>query len=387
LSRVRPHEVRRTPSSGPDAVGGLMTRLESAHIAVHEHRCVRVRNRNAACRACADACTSGCISYADGVPCVRPELCVGCGTCATACPTCALEARFPTDAALLSMCLDALDETGACVVAEKGALGLPAGTPGMPDLGSAVAVESVGRVDESLLASLAAQGATRVTLVHVRRPEPDTGANTARAVLASARALLDAWPCDFDAELLEFEGHRGCDGDAGPDASVSDEPTTVERAAFDTRAMHAMRDGTLPHFVPDRRERLLNALADLGEPKDPRASVRMRHGGRVAIDVDACASCRLCAVFCPTGALAKFDGDDGTIGIEHHSEDCVRCGCCQDVCRRRAIVVLDEVPAGAYFGAAPERIDLKPVKYPHGTPQSILNAWKDLTGLKQLYER
>ena len=149
-----------------------------------------------------------------------------------------------------------------------------------------------------------------------------------------------------------------------------------------------MRDGTLPHFVPDRRERLLNALADLGAPKDPWTPLDTRLWGHVVIDVDACASCRLCAVFCPTGALVKFDDPAiGAIGLEHHPEDCVKCRCCQGVCRHRALAVLDEVPAGMLAGCDPERIELRPVKYLHGTPQSILNAWKDLTGLSQLYER
>lgn len=73
----------------------LFEKLESQNITVHQNRCVSVRNRNASCMRCAEACTSGCISYSDNTIIIAPEKCVGCGTCATVCPTCALEAHKP----------------------------------------------------------------------------------------------------------------------------------------------------------------------------------------------------------------------------------------------------------------------------------------------------
>ena len=61
----------------------LFEKLESQNITVHQNRCVTVRNRNASCMRCAEACTSGCISYDDNTIIIAPEKCVGCGTCAT----------------------------------------------------------------------------------------------------------------------------------------------------------------------------------------------------------------------------------------------------------------------------------------------------------------
>ena len=85
-------------------VYGLLNRLDSALVTVRQDRCAMVRNRNANCLRCADACTSGCISFTGEELAVSPEKCIGCGTCATVCPTCALEAHNPTDAALLASC-------------------------------------------------------------------------------------------------------------------------------------------------------------------------------------------------------------------------------------------------------------------------------------------
>ena len=81
---------------------GLLEKLQSADITVHQNRCAVVRNRNATCMKCAEVCTSGCISYNDNELIVSPEKCIGCGTCATVCPTCALEAHRPNDAELLA---------------------------------------------------------------------------------------------------------------------------------------------------------------------------------------------------------------------------------------------------------------------------------------------
>ena len=78
----------------------LLGEIESDAIAVHEERCISVRNRNADCLRCVEACTSGALAYRAGELLVEPERCIGCGTCATACPTCAIELRNPTDAEL-----------------------------------------------------------------------------------------------------------------------------------------------------------------------------------------------------------------------------------------------------------------------------------------------
>ena len=65
---------------------GLLEKLQSADITVHQNRCAVVRNRNATCMKCAEVCTSGCISYNDNELIISPEKCIGCGMCSQACP-------------------------------------------------------------------------------------------------------------------------------------------------------------------------------------------------------------------------------------------------------------------------------------------------------------
>ena len=150
--------------------------------------------------------------------------------------------------------------------------------------------------------------------------------------------------------------------------------------------LKVMADGTLPHFIPDRRERLLDALAQMGDPEPAMISTRL--WGHVSIDMSRCTSCRMCATFCPTGAIAKFDEADGTMGIEHRSGDCVKCRCCTDICPEGALAIDDEVSTTAITEGLVERhIMPTRTKVPSG-PHAILDYMKDLiSDTDQIYER
>ena len=88
-------------------VGAAFVAVDSGAIRVHRERCAKVRNRNVDCLKCAAACTSGCIALVGGELTIDAAKCVGCGTCATVCPTCALESLNPSDAELKAACLHA----------------------------------------------------------------------------------------------------------------------------------------------------------------------------------------------------------------------------------------------------------------------------------------
>ena len=61
----------------PAQLAVVIRHLTSRDIIVHQYRCVRVRNRHAACTKCADACTSGCISFEGGELRVDHDKCLG----------------------------------------------------------------------------------------------------------------------------------------------------------------------------------------------------------------------------------------------------------------------------------------------------------------------
>ena len=450
-AQVKAMARRRRDQADEPTVTRALQALQSDHVHVCQERCLLVRNRNAECLRCAQACTSGCISYNEQTKMIDIDQarCVGCGTCATACPTCALEARDPNDTELLACLQGALNASASkrvAIVCEKA---------GIAQNECTVRLTCLGRIDESALLQLAAWGAREVTLTcgACNACEHKPGRTVVEEVCESANTLLGLWDGTMHVELKEVgpaaeptglpaqetradrtathgkiaqvdqQIQTACadrtatqsaieqvnqliqSADAGKVAehdtatrdgarpNLSAEARDDKAAATDQvyrplKRLKVMADGTLPHFVPDRRERLLDALADLGEgPMDSQAMARTRLWGHVVIDTDKCTSCRMCATFCPTGAIVKFDAPDGTFGIDHYAADCVKCLCCQTICRSQAIVVEDTVPANVLVNAVPERHVMHPVRVPKGGVHSIMNSMRDLLGLPEVFER
>ena len=421
--------VEKIDAAAHRHVGAAFEAVDGEAIRVHRERCAKVRNRNVECLKCAAACTSGCIALVDGELVLDAAQCVGCGTCATVCPTCALEALNPSDAELKAACLSAVREGEAVIACSQ----MEAALGDRLAAGACASVVCAGRVDESLLAALAAEGVFRATVLCGRcdRCAQRHGLEVAELVAETARVLLSAWGSSMDIVVTDevpegvlaggvsaevaraaydfFAEERACEpvraeesfaeladaadsgepsavscdaartaapGASAPSASVS--LSSPEAEAADVTAgpgmrfywnsghtrkvaahsLHVMRDGTLPHFVPDRRERLLDALAALGEPAA--SSIECRLAGAVVIDATRCDSCRMCATFCPTGAIRKFDDADGAIGVEHAPSDCVKCRSCQDVCRNDAITVIDTVPTRWLLGGETHRYTMTP---------------------------
>lgn len=398
-----------------DAMIGLVSQLESPYITVHQDRCQLVRNRNGDCLRCASVCTSGCIHFDGEELHISPELCIGCGTCATICPTCCLEAHHPNDAELLNACQKAMAETDGLVVIACAELLKRAA--GHFDENKVVRVECLGRVEEAALTTLAAEGAREVVLVRGLCEDcaHNTGWKMAQEVLATERELLAAWKRDMPVRIAQkmpsvcraqdkgydeakrsalIEGRQevGRIGATVADFAIRDTlgEEQRERFAYQRRSYtKVMEDGTLPHFIPDRRERLLDALASLGQPDDVMISTRL--WGHVIIDVDACKSCLMCATFCPTGALRKFGADDGgaePFGVEHYPGDCVKCRMCETICPACAIQISEEVFAVDMLAGMTDRYTMHPKAIRRDDAHTILEVQKTfIDGTDQVYER
>lgn len=414
-----------------DNILGLFEKLESQSLAVQPSRCVVVRNRNATCRRCAEACPTGAILVEGNDLAVAPERCIGCGTCATVCPTAALESKKPDDKELLRAAVAAMQANdGAAVIMDAA---MQAAAEGKYDPAKVAVVKSLGRVDESFIAVLVAGGATSVALVagpaegktaegNAEEAEAAEIAETvgaapdraAQLVRDTAALLLETWGSDVSvklttklprsvrlAEPAEFDtGRRGffssMRDEARAAAAITAEHVVREKLGADEpeepKFAKVTDDGTLPHFLPERRGRLLLALSNMGEPEDIMIDTRLF--GHVIIDPEKCTSCQMCATFCPTEAIHKF-GDAAAaaetgkpFGIDHYTGRCVQCHCCEDICPTSALTLSTDVFAtDVTKRGRSERIEMRPRKHKVNDPKSIVNAVSDLLGVPNVYER
>ena len=350
-----------------DVAMGRLERLEGYGLAVHPERCVRVRNRHASCVRCAEACTSGALSLRDGALTVNEALCVGCGTCATVCPTCAIEARHPVDGELLAAAHRALcagrEAVFACHRAFEQA-------PAACAAAGAIELACLSRMEESLAMRLFADGAQCIRLLHgaCEGCPRENGFASVKLVRDTVDSLLETWGlnCEYDVQQVGSEVKV-----AAADAAAPQHVATggIRAASAFRKPAHVQADGTLPHFVPLRRHALLDALADLGNPVRPDLDTRL--WGHVSIDMSACRSCKMCAVFCPTGALQKYVGEDGHGGVEHYPAECVHCGLCQDICPVQAITSSTAVPTSMLADGKTERYPMPDPAWTTG-PDQIL---------------
>ena len=203
--------------------------------------------------------------------------------------------------------------------------------------------------------------------------------------MSTANALLEAWGRDERAEIAEDKSVAAAD--VGTDArDIAAAAASSERRPEQVAPpVKVGRDGTLPHFVPDRRERLLDALARLGTPRDVPLATRL--WGTVEIDASRCTSCRSCAVFCPTGAIRKFDAPDGAFGIDHFPGDCVKCLSCADVCPHDAVTVRDDVRAASVLDGSVERHPMRERPRRLGGPYAILDSMRGIIKSMPVYDR
>lgn len=136
-----------------------------------------------------------------------------------------------------------------------------------------------------------------------------------------------------------------------------------DNAAPSLRERLRMSDaGTLPQFNPQRRMLVLDAMDRLGAPTVPEIDTRLF--GSVSIDTQACSSCNMCTVFCPTGALRKSELVPAGGGGQLPGVLGGRLRAVQPVRRR----VLEELPDGELDGVHRGAVRLRTAADPSAEP-------------------
>ena len=386
------------------SMNALLHGMDAQRIAIEPQRCISVRNRNAACQRCVDACAAGAL-FRDGDDlCVDASKCIGCGTCASACPTAAITLANPSAAQVAAAAKESLVAFDGQTVFCCETAAAEAGYSAAALLSAHVCVlPCLGHIDEGLLAEQAARKAHRVSVVHgdCSACEHVKGGTQCQEVCEGTQRLLQAFhnDCiiDFTAkwpqsvkDAVEADGDAAGRGDDGAEQTLfSQSQHAGEQAApllDDANSLQGLYvkvgdNGTLSHHIPLKRTRLFNCLKRLGAPDD--VEVETRLVGRVEIDTNVCMSCRMCAVFCPTGALLQKGSptkDDEPFGLLHRPSLCMQCRSCEQVCSKDAITVTPKLPLRQFLGKEELFIELPQPTWIANTPESMYDRFADMIG-------
>ena len=313
--------------------------------------CAHSRNDKVGCTACIDVCSASAISSDRKRQQIKanPNLCVGCGTCGTVCPTGAMSFTYPIaseqgvkfkallstyarnggkNAALLlhsqGVGAQLLGDLGRAAQLEKGQKN---GTHGVPSRVLPVSLWHTSSTGLELWLAALAYGASQVWLLMSEEEAPQY-ALAMREQMAVGQAILTG--LGYSGEHFQVLHAKDARDLVHLDLALQVAPAQgVGRAA--SFAVQA-----------DKRTTLELALAHLMDQAPIKAGlialpVTGSSLGTLAINKDACTLCLSCINACPANALQDNAQSPQLKLIE---KNCVQCGLCVNTCPEKALTLV-----------------------------------------------
>lgn len=335
----------RAPGANPIELATLGARAKSlvgtfdkpVYVRYEGSICAHSRSQQTGCTRCIDTCGAQAIrSNGDGVY-IDPDMCGGCGGCASVCPTGAIAYDDPPFEFLvtrLKTLIDTfkghaqsaprllfLDRTfGRNLIADAARF-----SQGLPSDVIPYEVDNVELIGHAEL--LAALGAGASAALILKSPR------TAKTAIANQSALTD--------RLLK---------------GTTVDPTRVQIVEADSieTLEEALYQGQLPDpkkldvaLLGGRREVTKQVMAAMtGHDGESALQIQLEPGdpyGTIEVDPDKCTLCLACVSQCPTGAL-NDRSDRPEINIVENA--CVQCGLCANTCPETAITLKPQFSLG-----------------------------------------
>ncbi len=303
--------------------------------------CAHSRSEKPGCNRCIDVCSTAAISADGDHVKVEPHLCMGCGGCATVCPSGAMAYAYPSvpdlgrqvrtllstyartggrDACLL---LHAADGRAALATLARRGRGLPARV--IP-----LEVHHVASVGLDVWLAALAHGASQVAVLATGGEAPEY-----REALAQQMAIADTI-----AQALGYQGQHFRVFDGG-DAQALDAALWSWRPALGVRVAATFA------FTAEKRTTATLALAHLAQhAPTPQREIPLPAGapfGAIAVDKATCTMCLACVGACPVGALQDNAEAPQLRLVE---SKCVQCGLCEATCPERSITLVPRLSLG-----------------------------------------
>lgn len=304
--------------------------------------CAHARSQKVGCTQCIDVCSTQAIRADRDHVAVEPHLCMGCGACATVCPSGAMSYEYPSAPDLgrrLRTLLATYARAGgrdACVLlhaadGREAIARLARRGRGLPARVIPLEVHHVASVGIDLWLAALACGASQIAVLATPAIAPQY-----RDALGAQMRIADTI-----AQALGYQGQHLCVFDAA-------DPAALEASLWSWPAALPVRAAATFAVTADKRTTAALAIEHLAQHAPvPQREIALPAGspyGAIAVDRDACTMCLACVGACPEGAM--LDNVE-TPQLRFIESKCVQCGICAKTCPERAIALVPRLNLAA----------------------------------------
>jgi ferredoxin len=338
--RMPPQGYFRAPADD-QALARVLEELREAigefekprYFSYRESLCAHSRSQIEGCSRCIEICSTSAIRADGDHVAVDPHLCMGCGACATVCPSGAMGYQYPRPedrGAQMRQLLAAYRGAGgtdACLVFHNGAdapqllAAAAASGQGLPARALPLQTWHVASTGLDLMLPAIAYGASQVVVLATGGEDSDY-IEALRDQAAIGQAVLSSLGyAGRHFELIEA---------ADPEALARAFAALPPAATVGTPATFALSN--------DKRTAIEFAIEHLSMQAPCRieeiALPEAAPFGRITVDKARCTMCMSCVGACPSSAL--MDGADRPL-LKFLERNCVQCGLCEATCPEDAI--------------------------------------------------